>query len=572
MGKVAPSLAPYLYNSAAAPVDTVLMDQMRNQDITPQATSSALPRVALVVGPSPFSMPRGWEFFLTSPYEGVTYIATVLHNAGYPVRIIDVRYEHDPVSVAYKSILEGADVVGLATFEDNFPFVEQLIAELKYARPDIPIILGGSLVTSVPHIFMHHTRADIAVISEGELTILELMEAYTRGLWPERLPDINGIWYRDEHNVVRATSPRGQMPDLNSLPRMRLDLWPQSRSTNGLQPQIISSYSRGCKMDCSFCYRTTPQERVKSPEILDRDLRHLRESYNTEFVFFVDLTFTAHKAQTLGYLDVIKQHGLSWTCLTRCADVDPERLSGMREAGADIVLYGVESLGTNILKTARKGNSQNVTNRAMWDTWDAGIRFGGLLIVGLPGETEDSLGEVCRWAEQHQHITRVKYLSAMPGTTVYNQAIRDGTIRSELDHLRWLSIEQALVQDEFLNYNDHLSERVMRSAYQRIYDSYTPGPVLDFKHYPHNFQYFYPNPESSGERNASYRDYRGTGGPEWRTDHSSAAPLMLPGSEKFTLDKVGVDKQASFNTGIARQKNGLPASQASAAVRQMAHV
>ncbi|HWS52961.1 MAG TPA: radical SAM protein [Pyrinomonadaceae bacterium] len=534
------------------------MDRMREQDITPVPTNSALPRVSLVVGPSPFTMPRGWEFFLTSPYEGVTYIATVLHNAGYPVRIIDARYDFDPLRSAYDQIMEGTDVLGVATFEDNFPFVEQLLREVKHARPDMPVILGGSLVTSIPHVLMAHTPADIAVISEGELTILELMDAYTRGEWPAKLPEINGIWYRDEEGIARSTPARGQMPNLDSLPRMRLDLWPQSKGPLGLQPQVIASYSRGCKMDCSFCYRTTPQERVKSPATLDRDLRHLRENYNTGFVFFVDLTFTAHKKQTLEYLDVIKQYGLSWTCLTRCADVDLEVTSAMKGAGADIILYGVESLGTGILKAARKGNSENGTMRAMRVTQEAGVRFGGLLIVGLPGETEESLNHACEWAEENKHITRVKYLSAMPGTSVYSQAVRDGIIRSEVDHVRWLSIEQALVQDEFLNYNG-LPESVMRRAYQRIYDSYQPGPVLDFKHYPENFLYFYPNGDPGNAANAAYRDYLGGGGPDWRSTHSSAAPPIFSGSEQFTLANTGTPTQVSYNMSIPRLNNGLPA-------------
>jgi anaerobic magnesium-protoporphyrin IX monomethyl ester cyclase len=552
------SLAPYLYVTSDTRNDQVLMDQMKEQDITPVSTDPSLPRISLVVGPSPFSMPRGWEFFLTSPYEGVTYIASVLHNAGYPVRIIDVRYELDPVGSAYEQIMEGTDVLGIATFEDNFPFVEQLVHDVKLARPKMPVILGGSLVTSVPHVLMEYTDADIAVISEGELTILELMDAYTRGLWPEKLPEINGIWYRDADGIAHSTPARGQMPNLDSLPRMRLDLWPQSKGPLGLQPQIIASYSRGCKMDCSFCYRTTPQERVKSPAILDRDLRHLRENYNTEFIFFVDLTFTAHKPQTLEYLEVIKQHNLKWTCLTRCADVDTEVVTHMKDAGSDIILYGVESLGTNILKTARKGNSENGTLRAMRVTEEAGVRFGGLLIVGLPGETEESLDHACEWAEINQHITRVKYLSAMPGTTVYEQGVKTGIIRSEADHLRWLSIEQALVQDEFLNYNG-LPESTMRKAYKRIYDSYQPGPVLGFKHYPENFNYFYPNENPGSTKNAAYTDYLNTGGQDWRSQHSSAAPNLLPGSERFTLTNTGVQEQVAFNQQVPRLGNGLPA-------------
>src|SRR6266568_2033846 len=87
-----PSLAIELYTNADEAVDQRFIRQMHEQDLTPVSTDDSLPRFTLVVGPSPFTMPRGWEFFLTSPYEGAGYISTTLYNAGYPVRIVDVRY------------------------------------------------------------------------------------------------------------------------------------------------------------------------------------------------------------------------------------------------------------------------------------------------------------------------------------------------------------------------------------------------------------------------------------------------------------------------------------------------
>jgi len=514
------SLHPDLYAQADTRTDRHYADLMAGQGRTPVASDSSLPRFTIVVGPSPFTMPRGWEFFLTSPYEGVSYIATVMHNAGYPTRIVDVRYTPDPVMSAFRQVLAGTDVLGIATFEDNYPFVEQLVALVKEAAPHVPIVLGGSLVTSVPHVFMAETRADIAVTSEGELTILELMEAYAKGQWDRRLPEIRGIWYRDSAGRAVKNPARGQMPDLDSLPTMDLSLWPQSKDPRGLQPQIISSYSRGCKMDCSFCYRTTPQERVKSPAKLRAELAELKAKHAIEFVFFVDLTFTSHKKQTLEYLDVIREFDIGWTCLTRCTDVDLEVTRAMERAGCDIALYGVESLGKDVLKEARKGSSEHVVLKAMRNTWDAGVRFGGLTIVGLPGETEESLDHMCGWAEESRHITRVKYLSAMPGTTVYQQGLASGLIRSEVEHLRWLSIEQALMRDEYLNYNG-LSDEVMRRAYKRLYDAYQPGPVMDFRHFPEHFEYFDPEPTTG-----------------WRSRFSSAAAPLLPGSERFRFDRA----------------------------------
>jgi radical SAM superfamily enzyme YgiQ (UPF0313 family) len=498
-------------------------------------------------------MPRGWEFFLCAPYEGISYISTVLYNAGYPVRIVDVRYVLDPMGEAYRKIMEGTDVLGVATFEDNFPFVRELIDKVKNACPDMPVICGGSLITSVPHVFMKYTRVDVGVISEGELTILELMDSYVRGQWHSELKNINGIIYRAPDGQIQRTRPRGQMRNLDFLPRMRLDLWPQSKSAMGLQPQIISSYSRGCKMDCSFCYRTTPVESFKSPQKLDEELTWFRKNYNTKFIFFVDLTFNAIKDKTLGLLEVIKSHNIRWTCLTRCSNVDKEQLDAMREAGCDIALYGVESLGSSALKEARKPTTENVSIRAMNRTFDAGIRFGALTIVGLPGETEESLEHMVEWAEEYNHVTRVKYLSLMPGTTFYRQGLEKGLIKGELDHLNWLSIEQCLYEDEFINLSG-LPEQVVRRAYKRLYDSYQPGPVVDFKHFPGNFNYYHPNLDNGRSRSM---DYAGDG---WRGRFSSAGPQMTPGSARFTLDKVGSAGIAEMGASLvacgAKKMNG----------------
>ncbi|MDD5758206.1 MAG: cobalamin-dependent protein [Desulfobulbaceae bacterium] len=348
------SLSPELYLQANSENDLKLMHIMREQDQAAVPTDRSFPTVTLLVGPTPFTMPRGWEFFLTSPYEGVTYISTVLHNAGYPVRIVDVRYAVDPMAEALRQILTGTDVLGVATFEDNFPFIRELIDAVKTARPEMPVICGGSLVTSVPEVFMQFTRTDIGVISEGELTILELMESYRLGNWRKGLSKIHGIYYRAGDGSLCKTPPRGQMTTLDFLPRMRLDLWPQAQDPRGLQPQIIASYSRGCKMDCGFCFRTTPQVSYKSSEKLATELAWLKSQYNTNFVFFTDLTFNSSKQRTLDICQVIEDHDLRWTCLTKCANVDPEQMTAMKKAGCDIALFGVESLGAKALQGVRK--------------------------------------------------------------------------------------------------------------------------------------------------------------------------------------------------------------------------
>ena len=537
------SLAAELYTQANSENDLRLMHIMAEQDQAAIPTDPSFPRVTLLVGPTPFTMPRGWEFFLTSPYEGVTYISTVLHNAGYPVRIVDVRYALDPLHEAFTQIMADTEVLGIATFEDNFPFCRELIDLVKEARPAMPVICGGSLITSLPDIFMQYTRTDIGVISEGELTILELMESYRRGEWAKGLPKINGITYRAADGTVCRTPPRGQMTTLDFLPRMRLDLWPQAQDPRGLQPQIIASYSRGCKMDCGFCFRTTPQVSYKSQEKLATDLAWLKAQYGANFIFFADLTFNSSKQRSLDICKVIEDHDLRWTCLTKCANVDKEQMEAMQRAGCDIALFGVESLGAKALQGVRKPTTENISVRAMNYSFEAGVRFGALLIVGLPGEEESSLVHMAEWAEEHQHVTRVKYLSSMPGTAVYRETLAQGQIKSELDHLNWLSVEQALYEDEFLNLSG-LPEATIRANYKRMYDAYQPGPVMDFHHFPEHFEYFHPNPNDGGPRSVAYA------GEGWRAEFSSAGPHLTPGSERFTLEQCGPPGSAEAGAAL----------------------
>ncbi len=538
------SLAHELYTSADQASDLRWMEQMREQDEAPVPTDHSLPRFTLVVSHSPFTMPRGWEYYLTTPFEGPTYIATVLHNAGYPVRIVDARFCIDPVGDSFRQIMEGTDVLGITCWEDSFPFNRQLIERVKKAAPEIPIICGGSLISSVPRVFMENTLTDVGVISEGEITILELMAAYAKGGWTQKdLKAIRGIWYRGAEGQLLSTPPRGQMPHLDCLPRMRLDLWPQAKSPLGLQPQIITSFSRGCKRDCSFCFRTTPQVRSKSPERFNRELDWLQSQYGIDFMFFADLTFSAETAQTRQICETIEGRDMRWTCMTRCADADMERLNAMDRAGCDVILFGVESLGAAALKEARKPTTENISLRAMQRTFETGIRFGTLFIVGLQGETAESLDYMCRFAEEYHHIVRVKYLSAMPGTTVYHRCLAEGKIKSEVDHLNWLSTEQCLQEDEFLNLTG-LPEHVYRDAYKRIYDSYQPGPVMNFHHWPKNFNYFDPNPDDGKPYAAEY------GGPKWRAKFASAGPDLCPGSERFTLDKAGAPGMAAKGSSL----------------------
>ncbi|HCC49255.1 MAG TPA: B12-binding domain-containing radical SAM protein [Elusimicrobia bacterium] len=440
--------------------------------LAPMLPDQARPLVALVVPPSPFTVPPGWGYYLERPFEGISYIATVLANAGYRVRIVDARFKPSPLAYAAAG-LRGADVVGIGTFEDGFPFIEGLCALAKEEAPSRPVILGGSLVTSVPELVMKNTRADIGVLGEGEITILELLDAFCRGTLAAEAAAIPGAIARLPDGSLKTAPPRKQLANLDGLPAPDFRLW--GRPDNFLRQVIVSS-SRGCHKNCAFCYRTTPLLGLKSPAKLASELAMLKERHQAEFFQFTDLTFTFSKTRTLALCEVLKGLRVKWWCMTRVQNVDGEVLKAMAGAGCDQVLYGVETLSQAALDGASKGFSEDETVRALQLTREAGITVGAAYVVGLPGETPEALARAKAFSASPGTPCRVKYLSAIPGTKVYADAVASGAIKDELGHLRGLlARERGLADDDFLNLSG-LPEEAYRKAYRDIEANYVPGP------------------------------------------------------------------------------------------------
>ncbi len=426
------------------------------------------PRISIVVPPSVFTVPPGWEFVLRQPFEGVSYISTVLKNAGYPVRIIDARFYNQPAKQAAQEVLDSSDIVGIATYEDSFLFIEELTARLKKQRPDMPIILGGALVTSAPEVVMKNTRADIAVLGEGEITILELLDSIND------LKRVQGLCFKDSAGNLVFTPPRPQMRNLDKLPLWDLTLWPSVKRDPYIK-EILYSHSRGCYRDCSFCFRTTPQLAYKSVQKVKEELAELKKRHNVEYIYFVDLTWVIEKKRALELCAAIEPLKVKWSCMTRVQNLDEEILTAMKRAGCDIILYGFESIDQAVLDEANKGTSEQEIRDAIKMTRAAGIRVGGLFIVGLPGESKESLNKLFEFTKEMGDVTRVKYLSAIPGTNIYELGLKNGIIKNEVDHLRRLANETCQADDEFLNFTG-LPDEVLREAYRTINRRYAPGP------------------------------------------------------------------------------------------------
>jgi anaerobic magnesium-protoporphyrin IX monomethyl ester cyclase len=438
--------------------------RLRKLAARPEPPSSLLPRFGLVVPPSPYVVPTGWEFVHTAPFEGPSVIAGLAKSLGMPFEMLDQREAPDPSTLA-RGPLSKIDILGVATYADSFPYQDRVTRLAKAERPDRPVVLGGPLVSSAPEVVLGNTAADFAVLGEGELTILELLDHLAGRPGALSPAAIEGLaWKNDEGRVV-VNARRPQMSDLDAVPFMDLDAWPSVRES-GRSTEIYFQASRGCPNACSFCFRAMPELTHKSPERIRAELLHLKR-WSFEFAWWNDLTFVTSQKRTHEVLDAMEGIDFRWSCFTRVVGVNSELFERMRKLGCDIVMYGFESITQTILdlygKRATPGNILHAIEVAR----QAGIKVGGLFIIGAPGETEESLENLVDFCDRFQEVTRVKYLSLLPGTPLYLDAKRRGIIADELEHMHFMARERSVEEDEFINVCG-LPEPLLRRTYRAV--------------------------------------------------------------------------------------------------------
>lgn len=430
---------------------------------TTQATS-----VGLIVPPSVFVVPRGWEWAHTAPFEGPSILAGLIRGLGYPFRLFDQRDDFNPEHI--RGVTAAHDIVGISVWGDSFSYVRRVVQILKEEKPERPVILGGPLATAIPELLLEATDADFIVAGEGELTLTELLDALTRNEFALPFADIPGLAWRDRTDRIRTNPPRQQLTDLDLVPFQDFSVW--ERFTGKEIPEIYLSSARGCPCNCTFCFRAFPQLQYKSVERVKREIDYY-SSRGFRMAWWNDLNFVTDRSHVHRLMHtVFNDHQFRWTAFNRVTGLDEETLLLMKEKGLDLVLYGMESVSKSVLDGYRKG----IAKSAMIDTIElhrrCGVKIGGLFIIGAPSDNRESMTELVAFCNEFQEVTRVKYLSALPGTDFYRQCVENGLISDEIRHLEWLSREQSVEEDiddpGFLKVTPHLTKDELRQIYHDI--------------------------------------------------------------------------------------------------------
>jgi radical SAM superfamily enzyme YgiQ (UPF0313 family) len=374
-------------------------------------------------------------------------------------------------------------------------------------------IAFGTHVTPIPRETMRaFPSLDFALRGEPELTLRELvdtLESQNRnsqegwlGAEPEfvgrlcklftdadpdwrpaaRLKSIKGLVWRDGHEIV-VNSDRPFIRHLDDLPLPRHDLLPLKayRAPLVRNPYAFVVTSRGCPGGCRFCIKHVSygnSVRFRSPGNILAEMELLYDLGVRSVNLYADL-FTVSREQVVGLCELMLEQDLQmqWTCNSRVDFVDQEMLRLMGRAGCRWISWGIESGSEKVLRRVRKGIKLEQVKQALRWSREAGIRNWGYFIIGLPGETEETIRETIRFSKQLPLDLVLFHIAApYPGSPLFFEVVEQGWFRPGT---RWEQVDMDC--STVLDYPHLRAEELQRWA-RRAFRSWAlrPGPALTY--------------------------------------------------------------------------------------------
>jgi anaerobic magnesium-protoporphyrin IX monomethyl ester cyclase len=350
---------------------------------------------------------------------GLCYVASAFMRAGAEVRILDyIVCKYSPEKLVEELSGFVPVLIGITSVTMNFPIAASIIRDAKGLFPEALAVMGG------PHVSFDYAdtlktcpEIDLIVVGEGEQTIAELAPViHTADAWQ----NIPGLAFRDETGIV-FTGKREFIRDIDSLPEPARHLLPMSRYlAMGFPISIITS--RGCPNRCIFCQghqMVGHKIRSRDPNRVLDEIESLL-AYGFERINFSDDFFTSNKNRVKQICRQIHDRGLNfkWTVFARADSVDIELLTIMKDAGCDTVFFGIESGNQEMLNRIKKNVTLDRIRKAVADCKAVGMAVFGSFIVGLPGETFETMMDSHRFAKEIDVIYGYHFLAPFPGTEV----------------------------------------------------------------------------------------------------------------------------------------------------------
>jgi magnesium-protoporphyrin IX monomethyl ester (oxidative) cyclase len=426
------------------------------------------------------------KFALIYPYQklfdpplGLAYIASYLREYGNFGNTIIIDKE-DSIERIKK---EKPDLVGISAMFLNFDKINVMANQIK-KEFDIPLLLGGPHVSSMPQNFLNFDF-DIGVIGEGEQTTLELVELFEKegSFDTKKLKSIKGIVYRNERNALKMTEPRPLIEPLDKIPFPARDLLKMkevylvprkgSFSELGVYSNILTS--RGCPYNCVFCSPSLFWKKFRcfTPEYVVEEMKLLISTYKLDGIIIWDDLFVVGKHRLQKIVELVKDEKINekvkfWV-FARANIINRDIAKLLREMNVTAVGFGLESGSEKILNYLKTGTVTVEDNRrAIRLCRKQGIKTMGNFIIGSPDETEEDLQKTFDlFTDKNLDESYIHQLTPFPGTQIWDYAKQKGIVS---DDINTLDFSQFILD----GYKPDLvmSEKITKEKFKQWYDKF----------------------------------------------------------------------------------------------------
>ena len=375
---------------------------------------------------------------------GLASIAAYVEENGNKVKIIDslaLNYSNKDIEKQIKKF--DPDIVGMGCTTRYVFETYNLFKIIKKINPNCLTVVGGPHPSVLPEeVLKECPFIDVVVRGEGEVTFSELVDKFEKN---QGFEDVLGISFRKDDRII-SNSNRPLIEDLDSLPLPAYHLLPmdkyqcQYKVFNFLIPigQLRSSgsisTSRGCPYDCIFCSSSMiwgKKFRMKTPSKVIEQIKILSDKYNMKYIDIIDDTFTVNKNRVLEICNLIKKENIDiiWSCITRVELFDQELASLLKSSGCNKIFFGFESGSQKILDLLNKRFTINDSIKAVEIANNNEIKVVGSFIIGIPGETKETIKQTIQFAKKLKlDYGRFQLLTPLPGTKIYEYAMENNLI------------------------------------------------------------------------------------------------------------------------------------------------
>ena len=406
------------------------------------------------------------------PPYGIGQLAAICAARGDLVQVFDANAWRVPTATVAELLrADQWDVIGIGGITTTYAHVQDLLTEVSTLQPKPLVVLGGGILTSMPHEMMQLMPAvDLGVVGEAYVTFPEIVDRVDHG--SRDWQSVDGVIWRGPDGALHLNKPRPLIPNLDVLPFPAWDFFPLDIYF-GNSSQIFSEEhmtakrrldingSFGCSLICRFCFHLgligdMKTFRTKTDRDVtftyNRDLRYhspdyivnlavtLRRKYDIDFVSFLDENLmTMHVSSGRTWMkeicekwveaglqpqcvrdnephDPARCSGVHWSGTSHASLVDPEILKLMRQAGASDLIYGLESFSDRILANLGKATTAKSNEEAIRITLAAGIRPRPNQMMGFPDEFFDTLYDSLDAWDRLGVVVKPFFATPYPGT------------------------------------------------------------------------------------------------------------------------------------------------------------